>query len=404
MTLKTLTTYGPAVTLPMKINTRLPQAKRFLHIGVHNSANRNAGDTLLFPVVRKAFDAILGPCNWELRQAWELFTLEDALRINSEFDGIVIGGGGLLLRDQAGSDVTNSGWQWNSTVDAVKAIKKPIFVFAIGYNRFRGQEDFDPVFTNHIRALVTSSEFFGLRNTGSIDALKHYLLPEQQPILRRQFCPTNVLWQLFPEQRALAQSHDAKLSRVLAFNAAFDRAHLRFGDNIDKVLMNLAQALITAQNRGWSIVVTAHKSIDRQIEPFLDRAGVNYETADLTEAAPEEIIAFYAQIDFAFGMRGHAQMIPFGLRRPIMSIISHDKMRFLLEDIEHPDWGVEVDFGDLNERLDAALCAIETNRKAVLADVAVAQQKVWEETVSNLNAIANVLNPGDCLKGVSCPS
>lgn len=395
MTLKKLNIYGPAVTLPMKINTGLPQAKHFLHIGVHNSANRNAGDTLLFPVVRKAFDTLLGPFNWELKQAWDIFTLEDALRINAKYDGIVIGGGGLLLRDQAGSDVTNSGWQWNSTVDAVRAIKIPIFVFAIGYNRFRGQEDFDPVFTDHVRALVTRSEFFGLRNTGSINALKRYLLPEQQLALRRQFCPTNVLWQLYPKMRDLAQSHDEKGARVIAFNAAFDRAHLRFGDDVDKILMNLSQALKTAQNRGWSIVVTAHKFIDRQIEPYLDRVGVNYETADLTDAAPEEIIAFYAQIDFAFGMRGHAQMIPFGLRRPIMSIISHDKMRFLLEDIERPEWGVEVDFGDLDKRLDTALRAIETNRKVVLEDVAIAQQKVWEESVNNLNAIARVLNDGN---------
>jgi len=405
MTLQTLTNYGPPAKLPMRTATGKPGAKRLLHIGVHNSANRNAGDTLLFPVVRKAFDTLLGPCDWELRQAWEAFSVQDALRINREFDGIVIGGGGLLLRDQAGSDVARSGWQWNSSVPAVQAIKIPVVVFAIGYNRFRGQDDFDPVFTEHIRALALKAAFFGLRNTGSINALKHYLLSEQFDVLRRQYCPTNVLWQLYPEYREIAMLHDAKEERILAFNAAFDRSSLRFGPDVDSVLGNVASAIRAAQDRGWKIVVAAHKTMDRGFEPYLDSAGVHYDTADLTDAGPEEVMAFYARVDFAFGMRGHAQMIPFGLRRPILSIISHDKMRFLLDDIERQDWGVEVDSPELVERLEGALVAIEKDRLAVHADIALAQQKVWAETEANFRMIelalaANHSNP----RKMVCPN
>jgi len=296
-----------------------------------------------------------------------------------------------LLRDQAGSDVSKSGWQWNSTVSAVLAIDIPVFVFAIGYNRFRGQDDFDTVFTDHIKALASKTAFFGLRNTGSINALKKYLLPEQCGSLRRQYCPTNVLWQLYPEYREMAMEHDSKGEYVFAFNAAFDRAALRFGSSADDVLFNVAKAVRIAQERGWRIIVAAHKTMDREIEPYLDNAGVNYDTADLTDAGPAEVMDFYSRVDFAFGMRGHAQMIPFGLRRPIMSIISHDKMRFLLEDLERPEWGVEVNSPDLAERLGGALSAIETDRQAVHADVARAQQKVWSETEANFDAIALTL-------------
>lgn len=391
MTLHVLTTYGPPVKLPMSTRTGVVGAKRLLHIGVHNSANRNAGDTLLFPVVRKAFDTFMGPCDWELRQAWEPFTVEDAQRINQSFDGIVIGGGGLLLRDQAGSDVSNSGWQWNSSVAAVSALEIPVMVFAIGYNRFRGQADFDPIFTDHIRTLATKTVFFGLRNTGSINALGHYLEPSQHAALRRQYCPTNVLWQLYPQYREMAQAHDAKQERVLAFNAAFDRADMRFGQDAASVLANVANAVKAAQDRGWKIVVAAHKTMDRDIEPHLDAAGVDYDTADLTDAAPEDVIAFYANVDFAFGMRGHAQMIPFGLRRPILSIISHDKMRFLLDDIQRPSWGVEVNDPALASHLDSALAAIEADRERVHADIALAQQGVWSETEFNLHSIATAL-------------
>ena len=177
---------------------------------------------------------------------------------------------------------------------------------------------------------------------------------------------------------------------MLAFNAAFDRAEHRFGKRADEVLANVAQAVLSANKRGWKIVVAAHKTMDRDIEPYLDSVGVTYDTVDLTGAGSDEVMSFYAEVDFVFGMRGHAQMIPFGLRRPIMSIISHDKMRFLLEDIKRPAWGVEVDAPDIDERLAASLSRIEEDRQAVHKDVALAQQGVWKETMSNFKVIGNL--------------
>lgn len=376
----------------MQVKNHPSKSVRLLHVGVHNSANRNAGDTLLFPVVRKTFDTALGFCDWELQQAWDPFLAKDACAANHNFDGVVIGGGGLLLRDQEGSNVINSGWQWNSTVDAVQSLNIPIFVFAVGYNRFRGQDEFGPIFNDHIRAIASKSRFFGLRNTGSIDSLKRYLPCDQHGLLRRQFCPTTILWQLYPEYRQLATEYDDRKARLLAFNAAFDREHLRFGSKKDENLMNIAHALKLAQNRGWTISLAAHKTLDRQVESYLDSAGVDYETADLTDAVPEEIMEYYAKVDLAMGMRGHAQMIPFGLRRPILSLISHDKMRFFLEDIDRPQWGIELDSGDLSDRLESKLIELETNRSSLHRELAYLQENVWLETKLNLSVIGSVLS------------
>jgi hypothetical protein len=384
MSLGILTTYGPTPRLPTSTEGGTSGKRRLLHIGVHNSVNRNAGDTLLFPVVRHAFDTVLGPFAWELQQAWEELTPEGIRRINGHCDGIVLGGGGLLLRDQEGSDVSNSGWQWNSTVAAVQALEVPLVVFGIGYNRFRGQADFGPAFADHIRAVAAKASFLGLRNSGSIRALAPYLTPEQAGRLCRQYCPTTALWQLYPKYRKVAEQHDTQRARTLAFNAAFDRPQHRFGERTSDVLAGVVGAVKAAQDRGWKVVVAAHKAMDRGIEPYLDAGGVSYDTEDLTEASPDEIMAFYAQVDFAFGMRGHAQMIPFGLRRPIMSIISHDKMRFFLEDLHRPEWGVEVDAPDIKARLSAALHRVEAERAAVHADVAGAQTTAWAETLRNL--------------------
>lgn len=372
--------------------------KKLLHIGIHNSANKNAGDTLLFCVVRHVFDKVLGPFDWELWQVWNELTVKQIQRFNEEYDGIVVGGGGLLLSDQDGCDTSNSGWQWNISVEAVKAISIPLVIFGIGYNRFRGQVEFAPIFKTHIQEVIADASFFGLRNSGSIKAVTTYLTGNLQVKLSRQFCPTTLLWQLYPQYRAMAEQHDAKKYRILAFNAAFDRTQYRFGNNINETLTKIAQAIKLAQNRGWSIVVVAHKAMDREIELYLDSENVSYKAVDLTNASPDEVMSFYAQIDIACGMRGHAQMIPFGLRRPIMSIISHDKVRYFLEDIDRLEWGIEVNSPMFAEFLITFLEKIERKRERIHNDIAKTQSILWEETLRNFEYIGReILNKEPCI-------
>ncbi len=395
MPMTRLDAYGPAAKDPLAYGEDAPDwnGKRLVHFGLHNSANRNAGDTLLFPVVRRTFDVAFGPFAWDLRQLWQELTPAEAAALGQQYDGAVLGGGGLLLRDQAGSDVSNSGWQWNSTVEAVAALSCPLMVFAIGYNRFRGQEEFDPVFTRHLTQTVETSAFFGLRNHGSIKAVREYLPEALRDRISHQYCPTTVLWQLYPEARAKVEARGRPARPRLAVNAAFDRAELRFGDRQDEQLLAFARVLRKAQDRGWEIVQAAHKTMDRGFEPALDQAGVDYVTVDLSEAAPGEVVDFYAGIDLAVGMRGHAQMIPFGLRRPIISLISHDKMRYFLDDLDRNAWGVEVADPDFEARLDAMIAEVEDAPEARAASLAEAQDGVWAATRANLKRIGrDVLN------------
>lgn len=371
----------------MSITKNDKQQLRLLHIGVHNSANKNAGDTLLFPIVRKIFDYFFGKCRWELYQAWDKFSLNIVSKVNKNFDGIIVGGGGLLLRDQDKSKTSESGWQWNSSIDSINEIKIPLIIFAIGYNRFRGQPEFDPIFFKHINSTVKKSIFFGLRNNGSIKALKNYLDKDLISKPFRQFCPTTVLWQLYPKYQALAKAHDKKNKRLLSFNAAFDRSNLRFGSNPNQVIERVAKALKVAQTRGWKIIVTAHKMIDRKIVSYLKEQGVLFEVKDLSNSNEEEIMEFYSQIDFAFGMRGHSQMIPFGLRRPILSIITHDKMLFFLQDIKRLDWGIEVNSPQLEKIFENFLKSLEQNRTDIHKKISFSQQKIWEETEVNFKKL-----------------
>jgi polysaccharide pyruvyl transferase WcaK-like protein len=364
---------------------------KILHIGVHHSANQNAGDTLLFPVVRKTFESLLGPIEWDLMQAWDEFDEIKAIESNINYDAIIIGGGGLLLRDQVGSKVESSGWQWNCGVNALSDLKVPLIVFAIGYNRFRGQEDFNRNFSEHISLLARKSIFFGLRNYGSIRALGNYMNPEIVCRLEHQFCPTTILWQLYPTFKKLSEQHAEKGSKVLAFNAAFDRSQLRFGDSPEKILSRLAKSLQFAESIGWKIILVAHKTLDFQIKLYLDKISLNYQEIDLSQATAEEIMLFYSEIDLSFGMRGHSQMIPFGLRKPIISIVSHDKMRYFLEDIGRLDWGIEIESSDFVEKFMKLLFELEKNREKHNLEIAMIQESLFKETRANIEKIAKKL-------------
>ncbi|WP_170337023.1 polysaccharide pyruvyl transferase family protein [Ruegeria arenilitoris] len=364
---------------------------RLLHIGIHNSKNKNAGDTVLFPVVRALFEDQVPDCTWDYRQLWDPFTLNDAKVANENYDGIVIGGGGLLLRDQAGSDTSNSGWQWNSEIAAVEALRVPVYFFAVGYNRFRGQEDFDPVFAEHIAATLRASAFFGLRNHGSIAAVKSYVPTKLAERICLQQCPTTVIWQLYPDARQVVETRPANKRPILTLNTAFDRETLRFGETKVAALETIARSMKRAEDKGWQIQLVAHKTKDLEVAPYLVEKGVAFDTFDLTEAGYRDVIDYYTQPDLVVGMRGHAQMIPFGMRCPIFSIISHNKMRFFLDDIGHPEWGHDIGDPQFSETLDAFIDQAACNPASLRQSVAEAQTLCWERSLANMQTIARSL-------------
>ncbi|GAK93150.1 predicted protein [Nonlabens ulvanivorans] len=54
------------------------------------------------------------------------------------------------------------------------------------------------------------------------------------------------------------------------------------------------------------------------------------------------MIEAYSKPKLVIGMRGHAQMIPFGCKTPIISIVSHNKLQWFLDDIGQSNWAVDV--------------------------------------------------------------
>lgn len=367
------------------------------HFGVHNAeegkpvaVNANAGDTLLFQATRDLLDCRLGvPIQWKLEALWRPIDQEEVARLNAHANLLLIGGGGLFLRDQAGADASASGWQWNCPVDRLRELTSPLVVFGVGYNRFRNQSEFDPVFVEHIRTVVQKSLFFGLRNSGSMRRIREYLPPELHDRVQYQPCPTTVAWYLYPQYQKGRLATSSR-SRTLVLNAAFDREGMRFGDQKSQILDDIAQVMGEYVRYGWKLILANHKPQDAEMGDVLARNQVPFTSKNLASAYPEEVLEFYADKDLVVGMRGHAQMIPFGLRVPIVSVVSHDKMQWFLDDIQHPEWGADVQKPNFRQELERAMRHVSTSEE-IRDQIRSAQERLWGVTTANLERIKAAL-------------
>ncbi|MEQ9404480.1 MAG: polysaccharide pyruvyl transferase family protein [Cyclobacteriaceae bacterium] len=356
---------------------------KVIHFGIHNKENKNSGDTLLFQTTRDLFDLHFNNIDWTLKNLWEPVDGETIDLINGEMDCILIGGGGLFLKDQKGAEESVSGWQWNCDTEAVRKIKKPIIIFGVGYNRFRNQEDFDPIFTENLKALAEGCIFFGLRNTGSIENIKRYI-GEENPFFL-QACPTTVLSKIY--DRIQIENSE----KILSFNLSYDRPKYRFGDREKEILEDLASFLRYAhENSDYNIHITLHKHIDGEILKYLPD-NLTFELINLTESSANEIMEYYSKIDLAVGMRGHAQLIPFGLNKKMISIVSHNKMQYFLDDIKL-NLGADVESSSFLDDLISKFNEVKDSA-SILNVLIQEQNRIWEATSSNFEYIRQKLSP-----------
>lgn len=354
---------------------------KVIHFGIHQKENKNSGDTLLFKTTRDLFELHFNSINWTLKNLWEPVDTATINLINEEMDCILIGGGGLFLKDQKGAEESVSGWQWNCSSEALKKIEKPIIISGVGYNRFRNQEDFDPVFTESLQELSKRCIFLGLRNSGSIENIKRYIGKDNPFFL--QYCPTTILSRIYDHLEIESSE------KILSFNLAYDRPTFRFGNRETEILQDLATFLEYVQeNSDYNIHITLHKHIDSEILNYLPD-GLKYEVINLTESNADEIMNYYSKIELAVGMRGHAQLIPFGFNKKMISIISHNKMQYFLDDIEL-DLGADVEsdsfLNDLIRKFDEVRSSASISQELVEA-----QNKIWESTNSNFEFLRKKL-------------
>jgi polysaccharide pyruvyl transferase WcaK-like protein len=336
----------------------------------------NTGDTLLPLVLRDLFNSSIGFRHWSHIHAHTIITDELVSKINSK-DVLIIGGGGLFLKDTNQNNL--SGWQWSCSIEQLKKINVPIIMFAVGYNRFRGQDDFEPIFREHLNIFVEKAVFVGIRNTGSMNKLNGYLEKDElKAKLQFQPCMTTLLAKLYGNKIDFHTSKDD----FIAINCAFDRQELRFASK--ELLLGITR-VVKRLSEIARIKYYSHMNSDNQILSYFEKANIPYELIELKNI--KQIIKEYKKPRLVIGMRGHAQMIPFGCLTPILSIITHDKLHWFLEDISHPEWGVDVTHPNFEERLLEKAVYLYQNHEKCIEEIKLQQDKLWGITLNNLDSI-----------------
>ena len=347
----------------------------------------NAGDTVLSKCVRDCFNKFFAINRWKIISVSQKVTHKTITNLNNT-NMLIIGGGGLFLPDTNPNDV--SGWQWAISTENLSQINIPLVVFSVGYNYFHTQEQSE-LFKRSVTALVGKSSFFGLRNHGSVRAIRRILPDNLKERIIFQPCITTVSRKLYGNMIPAKSSEDSK---CVAINMAFDRSSMRFGEHEETILHNVATAVKSIEEKGYKIFYVCHCGGDISFLPYLRAHDVSFKVADFSKSLTKPLIEFYNKMAVVLGMRGHSQMIPFGVNTEILSLGTHDKMLWFLEDIEASDWYVDLtaNVDNLSEAIVNKFTYIhEENHEETRARLIIQQDKLWSITQDNMRTIGKLL-------------
>ena len=294
------------------------------HISYH--VTQNAGDTMISQALRRTFNDF----SWNLIDISANVSKETIYEINMT-DGAIIGGGGLLHHLKNNS---TSGWHWRIPDNYLFKIKVPILVNSVGYNYFT-DEKVPKHFINSLINLVKASHFFGVRSTGDANIIKSFLPHDLHKRITYQPCPTTCMEFTYNYSRKISEN-------IIGVNIAFDKIDFRYGKDVSKILLSIAKVLKNISLKGYTIKYIAHCESDLFFIHYLDFFNTRYIVDNLTYALPNNIIECYSNIDCIIGMRLHSQLIGFGLGCRILSLITHNKLKWFLEDINSLDLGIEI--------------------------------------------------------------
>jgi polysaccharide pyruvyl transferase WcaK-like protein len=357
---------------------------RLFHFDIRTYGNY--GDTLLFEAVRETFEGFAGGAAFEV---YDSRPLRDPVGhklvdyINANFDAVVVGGGGLFLRDT--NPNASSGWQWNISLEQLRRIEKPLIVFAVGNNRFMGQPDFGDPFTEHVNLTLEKSVFFGLRNHGSIETVREYIRPENRDRVVYQPCPTTISSYLYPDLYRPSIDHE----RHLGVHSIVGKRQARAGFDAAKIYAAQADVLERLVREGWTVESLPHARADMKFHDVIAARGIPASTSRLWGDRDLLFrgVQHFADLPIMLGTRGHAQMVPFGMGAIPLSLHVHDKIRYFATDIGHAEWAIDPRADDFTDQLYRTVNEVHERQPALREELAGVREGFYRTTLDNLATI-----------------
>tara|TARA_Y100001970_G_scaffold76688_1_gene97358 strand:- start:55223 stop:56221 length:999 start_codon:yes stop_codon:yes gene_type:complete len=309
--------------------------KKALHIYAVNG-KANSGDFFLGPATKFRFEKIVGESitwsNFDVR----IKVTEKEISHFNKFDYIVLGGGGLFLPDT--NPNMTSCWQWACPAEIMKKITTEVHIVSVGWNHFYGQDITMPdrgsnksnpkrlqIFKNNIETLLQISQSFTMRHKGDVEELKKIIDPELHDKVQFAFCPVVE----FIESK---YKKDFKSGELIAFEIKDDRPNRRYYKKSRKEFyLELLQFIKHLIDSGEKIAVMSHDG-SASFARFLQSQKIPFAYLNNTVANQDKIIENYSKVKKLFCTAGHSQMTAYALGLNFYSLITHDKLKFFLED------------------------------------------------------------------------
>lgn len=306
-----------------------------LHIfAVHGKVN--SGDFFLGPSTKNTFEKMVSKdIQWTNFNVRKLVTPSDVEYFN-KFDALIIGGGGLFLPDT--NPNLTSCWQWACSSSLMRKIQTKIYVVGIGWNHFYNQTigmpnrnnsmEFDErfeVFKDNAETLIDKSVFFSMRHKGDVERLRSHVDSRFHDKIIFEFCPVI-------DYVKYKYSHSFSTGDYHTFEIKDDRPNRRYHkknrDTFYNELLLFIKGLIS---KGEKIAVMSHDGSSTFIR-FLQSKSVPFLFLNNTVANEKKIVENYSKVKKLYCTAGHSQMMAYALELPFYSLITHDKLKYFLED------------------------------------------------------------------------
>jgi len=321
--------------------------KKLIHLA---APLRNVGDNALILGVKEQFKQV----NLDLKPLRSTVINRSFINlVNEKYDGLIIGGGGLLHAPKSILDRTKdtSGTLIMVDTNNLKYLKKPLIIFGVGYNVFRGETDLPDIAKKSIEDLVKAAIHFSVRNDGSYTRLSNFLGKELKEIL------------VTPDPGLFMNSSEFNLSnkvkgKNIAIQLAADRLNHRFNGKIevDRFISEIKKFVLS--NPEINFWITSHCPID---EKFVNKHFKEFKRVPIMLGLcdAEKMMGFYKKMDVVIGQRGHGNICPFGINVPIISLVSHDKNLGFMEDVGFQDYAVSASNKNLSNELNVLINKID---------------------------------------------
>lgn len=325
------------------------KSKTIWHVGGYN---RNYGDFVLLESIRenlqKQSDIPLNFVNVDCQSTH--FFEELINQLNEKADMLLIGGGGFIMNRH--EDNSLSGWQWSIKNENISQIKVPIVVYGIGYNKFHyDNRGFKEQMNESLILTQKHSKLFSVRNNGTkeevlsrgLDINKIEVIPDSGMFITPMKIKTNFL-------------NSGKM--LIGLNFVSDRPQYTYPEDYNESKNQILNNLINT----CKFFITHHNAIIINIDhiPELDKEVNNLFKKELgennylvlSEQLPEiyppslinsHYLAYiYKCMDVVIGMRGHSNIISFGMETPFISMGTHNKNRFFTKDIGEEKYLIDL--------------------------------------------------------------